>query len=145
MAKKTPSKKSPPPALVPSLRSAVVRLQRDGGRVMKGLERDVRAFVRRARSDLTTEAGALRREVTIRLRKAVRDIDGRAASIVRQLEQRLEAVESGLRVRLGAASADDATSLKEQLASMNERLRMLERKHAELTEELHDQIAPENG
>jgi len=139
------AKKRRKPAPAPTLVRTLAGLQRQGKQLATRLDRDLRKFVRRTRTELTKDAKSLRRQVTHRVQDVTRDLDGRATAARRRLEKRLAALEGGVRSRLNVASSAEIAALKQQLGAIGRRVEGVEQRLAELTEELHDQLAPERG
>jgi DNA anti-recombination protein RmuC len=132
------AKKQQKKVAAPTLRTALVGIQREGKRLADRVERDLRGLVRRTQSQLTSDAKTLRREVSKRVQRVTRELDGRAGAARREVERRLAALEEAVRSRLHVAGSNEVVSLKEQVSTISRRLEGLEERLSELTNEVHD-------
>jgi polyhydroxyalkanoate synthesis regulator phasin len=120
-------KKTPTRGVAGDLQRTVARLRREGTRLAGGLERDLKALAKRARSEIVAEARVLQKGLGGRAATAMRS--GRGA--VESVERRLARVGEDLLKQLHAATRKDFAALERRVAQ-------LERRNAELEERLVD-------
>jgi poly(hydroxyalkanoate) granule associated protein phasin len=125
------------PAVV---RTAINRLQRDGGQLVGRVERDLARFTRRTRAELTKEATVLRRELKSLASKASHKLDGSPRDLISAVEKRVGAVEADIRRRLDVARTADVTTLGGRLEAIERRLGEMEQRIVELADQLHDRV-----
>jgi len=125
------------PAVV---RTAIGRLQRDGGQLVGRVERDIARFTRRTRAELVKEATTLRRELKTLASKASHKLDGGPRDVISAMEKRVAAVEADIRRRLDVARTADVATLGGRLETIERRLGDMEQRLAELADRLHDRV-----
>lgn len=126
---------------IPSaVRTALDRLQRDGGRLVGQVERDIAQFTRRTRAQLAKETTGLRREFAQLAKEASRKLEGRPHEMLVAAEKRLAALEVEMRRRLDVGRAGDIASVANRISTLEQRVGELDRRLRDLADQLHDRI-----
>jgi hypothetical protein len=109
------------------VRSVITLARREGGRLAGRLSRDVQALVFKTPAELAADVRQLERGVRTRADAAVKDLEARGAMVVGAVERQLVKASSAVLRRFSAVTQDEIDALTERVASLEKRLRNLER------------------
>ena len=109
------------------VRSVITLARREGGRLAGQLSRDVQALVFKSPAELAADVRQLERGVRTRADAAVKDLEARGAMVVGAVERQLVKASSAVLRRFSAVTQDEIDALTERVASLEKRLRNLER------------------
>jgi predicted nucleic acid-binding Zn-ribbon protein len=130
---------------VATVRTSVRRVRGEGRELMGNVQHEVRRFVKRAQAEIAIDAKALRRDVAATLQDTLKQLERRANELRSAVESRLEAVDAAARARMRAARGGDGNLAPKRLAAMERRIDGIDRRLAELTDQIHDLLPSGTG
>jgi hypothetical protein len=128
---------------VATVRTSVRRVRGEGREMMGRVEHDLRRFVQRARTEVAIDAKAVRRDLAAALKDTLRRLEEYGGEVRKAFETRLAALDAA-RAKVRGSRGPDGPSPR-RVAELERRIDGIERRLAELTEQLQDQLPSGTG
>ena len=111
---------------VTTLRGSAVRLRRESERLAARIDRDVRAFTKRTRAEITTDVRKLQGTIRSRADDAIREVEKRGARVVAGVEKQVAKTAEEVLKRLHAATQSEVAALMRRVQELETRVATLE-------------------